>query len=329
MNISSNINAQTFQYVLTGSKWADTSPTTITWSFAQSNVFDTSLGTFFSGYPVFEDSFSQTQKELVRNAFQAWEDVADIDLVETSDATAANIRIGWDSIDGSSQVGGVALGQATVWASSQRIIKAAIQIDLTDMSQADFSTGSPTSGHWSFLGTVTHEVGHTLGLDHASSSLALMYAQASGVVKPTSDDMNAIVALYGQTRTLSVSQNAEDLPSLEKGIDPAMYLGANLDVAAANIDPVTHFNTLGWKEGRNPNHFFDVQFYLGANPDINAADINPLSHYLEFGWTEGRNPSANFGTESYLGANPDVALAGINPLLHYLMFGYYEGRSLA
>ena len=301
----------------------------ITWSFAENVGVDTTLGISYSGYPQFEDNFSDTQKNLVRKAFQAWENEADIDLKETDDLTAANIRIGWDSIDGSSSSYGTTLGQATVWAASDRITKASIQIDLADLPSADFSTHSPASGKWSFLGTVTHEVGHTLGLGHAASSNALMYAQATGVVNPADDDINAITALYGQTQALTVSQNQADLPSLERGIDPEMYLAAYTDVAAAGIDPVAHFNAFGWAEGRNPNHFFDVQFYLGGNPDINAAHINPLSHYLEFGWTEGRNPSDSFSTSDYLAANPDVKLAGINPLVHYLVHGFAEGRSLA
>lgn len=328
MNISSDITVQTFQYTLTGDKWAGGSPV-ITWSFAENEGFDTTLGVSYSGYPQFEDDFSDVQKTLVRKAFQAWENLADIDFKETGDSAAVNIRIGWDSIDGNSSRYGGTLGQATVWASNDIITKASIQMDLADMPSADFSTGSPDSGKWSFLGTVTHEVGHTLGLGHADSSQALMYAQATGVVAPADDDINAITALYGQTRALTVSQNPEDLPSLEKGIDPGMYLAAYTDVAVAGIDPMAHFNAFGWAEGRNPNHFFDVQLYLGANPDVNAAGINPLSHYLEFGWTEGRNPSENFTTSAYLAANPDVQLAGINPLVHYLVHGFAEGRSLA
>jgi len=328
MNISSNTTVQTFQYTLTGGKWAGSSPV-ITWSFAGNQGFDTTLGVSYSGYPQFEDNFSDTQKNLIRKAFQVWENVADIDLKETDDSTAVNIRIGWDSIDGSSSIYGTTLGQATVWTASDRITKASIQIDLADLPSADFSTNSPDSGKWSFLGTVTHEIGHTLGLGHAASSKALMYAQATGVVAPVDDDINAITALYGQTQALTVSQNPKDLPSLEKGIDPEMYLAANTDVAAADIDPVVHFNTYGWTEGRNPNYFFDVEFYFGTNPDVNDAGINPLSHYLEFGWTEGRNPSDSFSTSAYLTANPDVQLAGINPLVHYLVHGFVEGRSLA
>src|SRR4029077_1997426 len=59
-----------------------------------------------------------------------------------------------------------------------------------------------------------------------------------------------------------------------------------------------------------------------------AAGINPLAHFETSGWREGRDPSLAFDTRGYLAANPDVAAAGINPLDHYLMNGIYEGRSI-
>nr|WP_319493590.1 matrixin family metalloprotease [uncultured Desulfobacter sp.] len=322
------IDGQSFQYTLMGDAWAGDSPV-ITWNFAENSLVDATLGLSYSGYPTFEAIFDSEQKELIRMAFQAWEDVADIDFVETDDASSVDIRIGWDSIDGSSNNGGATLGQATVWSVNDNITRAAVQIDLADFSTADFSTASPASGKWSFLGTVTHEVGHTLGLDHSEFSSALMYALASDTVTLTSDDIDAIVAVYGQSQGLSVSQDAEDLPDLEKGIDPTYYLDSNPDVAAAGLDAVEHFNAYGWQEGRNPNSFFDITYYLTANTDISAAGINPLAHYLEFGWLEGRDPSTNFSTNDYLIANPDVQLAGINPLIHYLTFGFSEGRPLS
>ena len=73
---------------------------------------------------------------------------------------------------------------------------------------------------------------------------------------------------------------------------------------------------------------FDTKFYLANNPDIAAAGINPLAHYDLVGWREGRDPSAGFHTAAYLAANPDVAAAQIDPLQHYLQSGVYEGRPL-
>ena len=91
---------------------------------------------------------------------------------------------------------------------------------------------------------------------------------------------------------------------------------------------LAHFNSVGWKEGRNPNAMFDTRGYLAHYADVAASGVNPLAHYEQFGWKEGRDPSAHFDTTGYLAANPDVAAAGVNPLDHYLTSGIYEGRTV-
>jgi hypothetical protein len=111
------------------------------------------------------------------------------------------------------------------------------------------------------------------------------------------------------------------------GFDAEYYLLHNPDVAAAGVDPLTHYNTTGWHEGRNPNAWFDSAGYLAHYPDVAAAGINPPQHYEQQGWKEGRDPSAAFDTLGYLAANPDVAAAGINPLDHFTNSGIYEGRT--
>jgi hypothetical protein len=113
------------------------------------------------------------------------------------------------------------------------------------------------------------------------------------------------------------------------GFDASYYLLSNPDVAAAGIDPLTHFLAVGWQEGRMPNAVFDPAYYLAQNSDVADAGVNPLTHYLQSGAAEGRNPSAAFDTAAYLAANPDVAAAGINPMLHYLQNGAFEGRPIA
>ena len=75
-------------------------------------------------------------------------------------------------------------------------------------------------------------------------------------------------------------------------------------MAAAGVDPLAHFNTFGWHEGRNPNAWFDTAGYLAHYADVAAAGVNPLEHYEQFGWKEGRDPSAGFDTLGYLAANP-------------------------
>jgi serralysin len=55
--------------------------------------------------------------------------------------------------------------------------------------------------------------------------------------------------------------------------------------------------------------------------------MDPLRHYETYGWKEGRDPSATFGTNKYLAAYADVKAAKLDPLLHYVVFGRNEGRT--
>ena len=123
---------------------------------------------------------------------------------------------------------------------------------------------------------------------------------------------------------------------IRAGFDARFYLLTNPDVAVALAAGTgsmadrafAHWSTNGWREGRDPNAFFDTSAYLAANRDVAVAGIDPLAHYLGSGWREGRHASPDFNAASYLTANPDLRLAGVNPLDHYLNFGFAEGRPL-
>ena len=75
------------------------------------------------------------------------------------------------------------------------------------------------------------------------------------------------------------------------------------------------------------SRLFSPFYYLTKNPDVWRAGIDPLNHFCKHGWKEGRNPSPYFNVDKYLKVNNDVAKSGKNPLLHYIKFGKKEGRS--
>ena len=79
----------------------------------------------------------------------------------------------------------------------------------------------------------------------------------------------------------------------------------------------------------NRSDLFDPDFYCLQYPDVRRADVNPLWHFVSVGWKEGRNPSPSFFSDSYLSANKDVKKSGQNPLVHFLRFGKKENRPLA
>lgn len=71
---------------------------------------------------------------------------------------------------------------------------------------------------------------------------------------------------------------------------------------------------------------FDPEYYLALYPDVASDGVDPLDHFLTTGWREGRAPSRDFSVQDYLEFNPDVAALGINPFLHYVAAGRSEGR---
>ena len=73
--------------------------------------------------------------------------------------------------------------------------------------------------------------------------------------------------------------------------------------------------------------FFDRVWYLEQNPDVAAAGVDPLVHYATTGFEEGRDPGPRFDASWYLEMHPDVCAAGVNPLLHYVVSGAAEGRA--
>jgi hypothetical protein len=74
---------------------------------------------------------------------------------------------------------------------------------------------------------------------------------------------------------------------------------------------------------------FDGAFYRTVYPDVLEGGLDPVRHYMSSGWREGRDPAPWFSTRAYLADHPDVAEAGWNPLHHYLVRGRREGREVA
>ncbi|MDR3617269.1 MAG: glycosyltransferase family 4 protein [Candidatus Obscuribacterales bacterium] len=70
-----------------------------------------------------------------------------------------------------------------------------------------------------------------------------------------------------------------------------------------------------------PHPLFDVEYYELQNNDVDFSAIDPLVHFLTQGWLEGRNPHILFDTNYYLAKNEDVKKANINPLCHFSQNG--------
>jgi lysozyme family protein len=125
--------------------------------------------------------------------------------------------------------------------------------------------------------------------------------------------------------------------------NPSAYLAANPDVAAAGVDPYTHWLTSGDREGRlgtfglppdyQPIAGFSSPMDPPLRPGFLPGDLPPtrpapdaLTPNLGMGLPAPPGPLYGFDTEAYKTANPDVAAAGVDPLRHFAESGWKENR---
>ena len=164
----------------TGKTWATSGEvTTVSWSFATAagRLYD------FSRYIIEMD-----WRDVIRDAFAAWESVADIDFVEKEDASSNNIRLGWGEIDGPNG----RIGEASWQYKNNELIRAEI---IFDDSETWTSEGKGSS--MNLLVTAIHEIGHAIGLDHVEDSASIMHAFLGHQHGLTSEDIAHVQTLYG------------------------------------------------------------------------------------------------------------------------------------
>ena len=165
----------------------------VNWSFA------TAGGAFTGGIS------NPLYQALIRDAFQAWENVANIDFVEVVDGSQSSLRLGWDTIDGAYGVIGNAKSQLSkTTASLYSVTEAEIRFDLAE----SWSTSkTPTTSDINFYATALHEIGHTMGLLHTDDPNTLMYPTLNKTSGLTAHDIEGAQIIYGARTSGSIQSD--------------------------------------------------------------------------------------------------------------------------
>ena len=181
-----------------------TGTTTITYSFATGAGYSvagepgTSSGDMIVPLELFMPFSKSAIEAEIRRALDAWEAVANIKFVEVPDdgavfnvlsTSSGEIRIGGHAFDG---VGGT-VSHGYYAPNNGASAAGDVHFDVAETWKIGF--GGPG---YDIFQSFAHEVGHSLGLGHSSSHLALMYADyTEAFVGPQMDDILGVQSLYG------------------------------------------------------------------------------------------------------------------------------------
>jgi glycosyltransferase involved in cell wall biosynthesis len=108
-----------------------------------------------------------------------------------------------------------------------------------------------------------------------------------------------------------------------KLFDATYYRERNPAVDFSKIDPLTHYISIGYKEGRAFHPLFDVSHYINSRGTMTRSD-NPLIDFITTPVGERVNPVPFFDPDHYCETNHDIAQNGVCPYEHLLLHGMHE-----
>ena len=147
--------------------------------------------------------------------------------------------------------------------------------------------------------------------------------------------------MFGKDIVYTASIDAPDdvIEQAREAFDEVFYRSSYLQGVAADVDALSHFLTIGWLLGFDPNTTFSTSFYAKLYRSHMKAGENPLIHYIETGKKKGfcashhlcadmlkPNVASHFDPGFYLSHYDDIRAVGHDPYRHYMIVGWREGK---
>lgn len=224
-----------------------------------------------------------TERELVRAAFNLWAEETPLTFTEVSDPNQADILIGW--AEGSHGDGDPFDGPGDVLAHASYPNPFEEKQIFLHFDDAERWVDS-TSQNVDLLTVAAHEIGHNLGLDHSNDPNALMFPSYSGPHRFLGDDdIAGVQSLYGLA-----SQPAESPSTPPQGATPPPSASTDTDK-----DGISDENEI-LKTGTDPNNKDTDADGIGDGIEV-LYRMNPLDADMD-------NDGVNDGVEVQQGSNP-------------------------
>lgn len=209
------------------------------------------------------------EREIVRQAFQAWEAVANLHFTEVGAGDNPDFRIAWrsgDHGDGSpfDDQGGPE-GNTLAHAFFPPPCGGTHAGDL-HFDEAEAWIDDPSGDGILLLQVAIHEIGHLLGLSHSNDTSAIMFAfYAPDRVNLSQDDVQGITALYGErsvNRELTLSSTvAGSLADSGEEVTYELTVPAKLSIKLDGPDDAD----------------FDLYVRKGEPPTVDAWDFRAFT----------------------------------------------------
>lgn len=84
--------------------------------------------------------------------------------------------------------------------------------------------------------------------------------------------------------------------------DPSHYRAHAPSPCPKLLNSLLHYAYSGRYKGATTSTWFDAGWYLNVHRDVKFSRMDPLRHFVSYGWAEGRKPSEAFDPEQFLRA---------------------------